>query len=30
MIWGEDFDPKNCTFWVSERGGKENGAWSMD
>jgi len=30
MIWDEDFDPKNRTFWVFEGGGKENGAWSMD
>jgi len=29
MIWNEDFDPKFCTFWVFEGGGKENGAWSM-
>ena len=27
MIWDEDFDPKNRTFWVFEGGGKENGAW---
>jgi len=26
MIWDEDFDPKNRTFWVFEGGGKENGA----
>jgi len=26
MIWDEDFDPKNRTFWVLECGGKENGA----
>jgi len=24
MIWDEDFDPKNRTFWVFEGGGKEN------
>jgi len=30
MIWDEDFDPKNRTFWVLECGGKENGIWSMD
>jgi len=26
MIWDEDFNPKNRTFWVFEGGGKENGA----
>jgi len=26
MIWDEDFDPKNHTFWVFEGEGKENGA----
>jgi len=30
MIWDEDFEPKNRTFWVLEGAGKENGAWSMD
>jgi len=30
MIWDEDFDPKNLTFWVFEGGGKVNGAWSSD
>jgi len=30
MIWYEDFDPKNRTFWVLEGGEKENGVWSMD
>jgi len=30
MIWDEDFDPKNHTFWVFEGRGKENGAWSSD
>jgi len=30
MIWDEDFDPKNSTFWVFEDGGNENGAWSLD
>jgi len=25
MIWDDDFDPKNRTFWVFEGGGKENG-----
>jgi len=23
MIWNEDFDPKNYTFWVFGGGGKE-------
>jgi len=26
MVWDEDFDPKNRTFWIFEGGGKENGA----
>jgi len=30
MIWDEDFDQKNRTFWIFEAGGKENGAWNMD
>jgi len=30
MIWDEDFNPKNRTFWVFEGGWKENDAWSMD
>jgi len=30
MIWDEDFDPRNCTFWIFEGGGKENGAWSLN
>jgi len=23
MIWNEDFDPKNCTFWVFGGGVKK-------
>jgi len=30
MIWNEDFDPKNHTFWVFGGGWKENGASSLD
>jgi hypothetical protein len=30
MIWDDDLDPKNRTFWVFEGGGKENGGWSSD
>jgi hypothetical protein len=30
MIWNEDFDLKNHTFWGFGGGGKENGGWSMD
>jgi len=30
MIWNEDFDPKNRTFWVFGGGGKEKWSVNMD
>jgi len=30
MIWNEDFDPINHTFWVFGGGGKENEGWNID